>query len=228
MLSISKFELFLGDKKLCEGENIELNPGEKAILIGPNGSGKTSLFKAIIGIGDYKFVGRIELDGEDITNLPPEEKFKRGLFLFFQNTANLDIPINRLLNTIEVARFNTKDPSLIANAIKQLNLSEEFLSKHVSSSLSGGEKKKVEMLQLLISMPKYALIDEFDSGLDFDGINKFVEIINKAEFGAIIITHQASVSTMISANKYYLLLNGRLSKISREELERIIEKGYGH
>ncbi len=227
MLVVSNFELYLENRKLLEGDRIEVEKGEKAILIGPNGAGKTSLFKGIMGIEGYLLKGKIEIDGEDISSLPTEERFKKGLFLFFQNTADLDIPFNRLINAIILSRFGEKDNSKIEKALNELNLDNSFLYKQINGSLSGGEKKRIEMLQLLVSSPKYALIDEFDSGLDFDGINNFVKIINSADFGAIIITHQASISKMINASKYYLLNKGKLTQISRAEMDRIISEGYG-
>ncbi|MCW1292113.1 MAG: ATP-binding cassette domain-containing protein, partial [Candidatus Rehaiarchaeum fermentans] len=188
----------IGEREILADVNIKINEDEKCLLLGPNGIGKTAFLKSLMGFPPYSVVGKIIFNKEDITSLPINERFKRGIFLLFQDTEEINVRIGRLLKLIS-------SEEKIEEALKMLNLSKEFLNREINKSLSGGERKTVEMLQMLVSSPKLALIDEFDAGVDFSLLKTFTQVINSNKFSAIIVTHNYSTISMLKINRILLL-----------------------
>ncbi|MCW1292519.1 MAG: ATP-binding cassette domain-containing protein [Candidatus Rehaiarchaeum fermentans] len=220
MLELENFGLKIGEREILADVNIKINEDEKCLLLGPNGIGKTAFLKSLMGFPPYSVVGKIIFNKEDITSLPINERFKRGIFLLFQDTEEINVRIGRLLKLIS-------SEEKIEEALKMLNLSKEFLNREINKSLSGGERKTVEMLQMLVSSPKLALIDEFDAGVDFSLLKTFTQVINSNKFSAIIVTHNYSTISMLKINRILLLKDKNIREIDKEELERIVKEGYG-
>lgn len=199
-LKIEDLHVEVEGKEILRGINLEVRSGEIHALMGPNGSGKTSLSLAIMGHPKYKITkGRIVLDGEDITNLEPHEKAKKGIFLAFQNPIEI---AGVRLSTLLVAEYNKVSDSSasvmeviskVKNISKEVGIADSLLNRGVFEGFSGGEKKRVEILQMLLLKPKIAILDEPDSGVDVDGLRMISYFINKLRnelnVGYIIITH---------------------------------------
>jgi len=162
----------VGEKEILHGINIEARPGELRVIMGPNGSGKTSLALALMGHSSYRITrGRIILDGEDITYLPPNERAIRGLFLVFQNPVEIPgVKLEEVLMLSIKKRLGGKECPDIRERItleaELIGLSREHLERGINVGFSGGEKKRSEILQAKILRPKYVIMDEPDSGLD--------------------------------------------------------------
>lgn len=206
--------------------------------MGPNGSGKTTLSLALMGHPKYKITkGSIILDGEDITNLETDEKVKRGLFLAFQNPIEIG---GVKLSTLLVAEYNRLSGSnktvaeIIGNVretAKQVGLSDTLLNRGVFEGFSGGEKKRTEILQMLLMKPKFAILDEPDSGVDVDGLRIISEGIKKLRAenntGYVIITHYRRILDYVNADKVHVLYRGIIIASGGMELAKLIdEKGY--
>ncbi|MEM3828772.1 MAG: ATP-binding cassette domain-containing protein [Conexivisphaerales archaeon] len=222
MLELKSFSVSIGERKIVDNADIKVLDREKCLLVGPNGAGKTSLLKAIMGFPGYSSSGRILLNGEDISSIPINERFHKGIFLLFQDTEDIGVRIGRLLNIISLGKEGN-----IESALNELKINKEFIKREISRSLSGGERKIVEMLQLLVSNPKLALIDEFDAGVDFSLLKNFTDTINSKDFSSIIVTHNYSTINMLKINRIFLLKDRMLKEIDKEELERIAKEGYG-
>jgi len=230
----------LGNRKeIISGVNMKLEKGKIYALMGPNGSGKTSLSNALAGHPKYNITsGKILLDGEDITNLSPDERAKKGLFLSFQYPK--EIPGVNLSNFLRIA-YNSIYPDgkksifefydLLKKKAEILDMDEKFLERYLNSGFSGGEKKKSEILQMLILNPKAVILDETDSGLDIDalrvvahGVNSFS---NKDKY-VLIITHYKRILDYINPDRLFVMVSG---KIVLEEngdfVNHLEQKGYG-
>ncbi len=224
------------DKEILHGINIEAHPGELRVIMGPNGSGKTSLALALMGHPSYKITkGRIILNGEDITRLPPDERALRGLFLVFQNPV--EIPGVRLEEVLKISikkRLGGKEcPSIkdrIVSEAELIGLSREHLERGVNVGFSGGEKKRSEILQAKILRPKYVIMDEPDSGLDVDGIRIVADIIKEfisTSRSVLLITHYPKVLEYVEPNHVYVLYKGRIvAEGGMDIVERINREGF--
>jgi len=237
-LKIEDLHVEVEGKEILRGINLEVKSGEIHALMGPNGSGKTSLSLALKGHPKYKITkGRITLDGEDITNLEPHEKAKRGLFLAFQNPIEI---AGVRLSTLLVAEYNKVSGantsvmeviSKVKNISKEVGIADSLLNRGVFEGFSGGEKKRVEILQMLLLKPKIAILDEPDSGVDVDGLRMISYFINKLKnelnVGYLIITHYRRILDHISADKVHVLYRGKIIAEGGMELAKLIdEKGY--
>lgn len=236
-LKIEDLHVEVEGKEILRGINLEVKSGEIHALMGPNGSGKTSLSLALMGHPKYKITkGRITLDGEDITNLEPHEKAKRGLFLAFQNPIEI---AGVRLSTLLVAEYNKVSGanasvmeviSKVKNISKEVGIADSLLNRGVFEGFSGGEKKRVEILQMLLLKPKIAILDEPDSGVDVDGLRMISYFINKLKnelnVGYLIITHYRRILDHISADKVHVLYRGKIIAEGGMELAKLIdEKG---
>ncbi|QGA54385.1 Fe-S cluster assembly ATPase SufC [Sulfolobus sp. E5-1-F] len=237
-LKIEDLHVEVEGKEILRGINLEVKSGEIHALMGPNGSGKTSLSLALMGHPKYKITkGRITLDGEDITNLEPHEKARRGLFLAFQNPIEI---AGVRLSTLLVAEYNKVSGtnasvmeviSKVKNISKEVGIADSLLNRGVFEGFSGGEKKRVEILQMLLLKPKIAILDEPDSGVDVDGLRMISYFINKLKnelnVGYLIITHYRRILDHISADKVHVLYKGKIIAEGGMELAKLIdEKGY--
>ena len=223
--------------------NINIIDGEIVALMGPNGSGKSTLAYAIMGNPKYSIDGNIILDGEDLTETKVDERARKGIFLSFQNPleisgvsissflrAALNSKTNGTTNRTRISPFEFK--KLLSEKFEMLKIDRTFADRYLNEGFSGGEKKKTEILQLAILQPKYAILDETDSGLDIDALKAVAEGINairkEKKIGILLITHYNRILNYIKPDKVYIMQNGRIVKSGGVELaSEIEEKGYG-
>ena len=237
-LKIEDLHVEVEGKEIIKGISLEIKSGEVHAIMGPNGSGKTTLSLAIMGHPKYKITkGKILLDGEDITNLETDQKVKKGLFLAFQNPTEIS---GVKLSTLLVAEYNRvygsnesvmQVFSKISGMSRSVGISDSLLNRGVFEGFSGGEKKRVEILQLQILKPKFAILDEPDSGVDVDGLRIISDVIKKVKqennTGYLIITHYRRILDYVNADKIHVLYKGRIVASGGMELAKLIdEKGY--
>ncbi len=236
MLKIQGLFVEADKKKILNGVSISIKPGEIHAIMGPNGSGKSSLSLALAGHPRYKITsGRIKLDGTDITSLTPDKRAKAGLFLAMQYPVA--VPGVSAANLLRTSLKNLNEKVDTAAFIKNLKvkmvdlkIDESFASRGINDGFSGGEKKKMEVLQLSILEPKYAVLDETDSGLDVDALKLVAGGIKKAagpKMGILLITHYQRILSYIKPNFVHILVDGKIVKSGDHKLaEKIEEKGY--
>lgn len=239
-LQVENLHTRVGGTEILHGVTLRAEKGEVVAVMGPNGSGKSTLLYTIMGRPGYTPTkGRISLDGEDLTALPPEERSLKGVMLAFQDPVPVPgVKLSMLLTAAWNKRRGAKeltrpDPRLLAavrrNA-RDLGLREELLHRDVNVGFSGGEKKRSEMLQLLTLRPRYALLDEPDSGLDVDGVKTIAAAAARlAEEGAgiVIVTHYARILRFLEPSRVYVLVDGRVVDEGGPSLaHRIDREGY--
>ena len=237
-LEIDDVHIEIGGNKVVNGTNLDVSSGELHVIMGPNGCGKSSLAKGIMGHPDYKISsGSIKVDGKEIKDLPANERAKLGLFLQFQEPV--EIEGLGILNFLNAARnsLNRDNKSVreFMNEVKerssQLKLKEELVGRSLNSGFSGGEKKKVEVLQMQMLKPGIAILDEPDSGLDVDAVRIVAENIKQfmkeTGAGVILITHYSRILEYLEPDQIHIMKNGRIIMDGGTELVHKIEKeGY--
>lgn len=239
VLEIKDLHVSIEDKEILKGVNLTLKTGEIAAIMGPNGTGKSTLSAAIMGNPNYEVTqGEILLDGENILELEVDERARLGLFLAMQYPS--EIPgitnaefIRAAMNAgkededkISVMDFITK----LDEKMAFLGMKEEMAERYLNEGFSGGEKKRNEILQLLMLEPKFALLDEIDSGLDIDAlkiVSKGVNAMRGDDFGAMIITHYQRLLNYIIPDVVHIMMDGRVVLSGGAELAARLEKeGY--
>ena len=239
VLEIKDLHVSIEDKEILKGVNLTLKTGEIAAIMGPNGTGKSTLSAAIMGNPNYEVTqGEILLDGENILDLEVDERARLGLFLAMQYPS--EIPgitnaefIRAAMNAgkeddekIYVMDFITK----LDEKMAFLGMKEEMAERYLNEGFSGGEKKRNEILQLLMLEPKFALLDEIDSGLDIDAlkvVSKGVNAMRGKDFGAMIITHYQRLLNYITPDVVHIMMDGRVVLTGGAELAARLEKeGY--
>ena len=241
MFEIKDLKASIEDKDILKGISLTIKPGEVHAIMGPNGSGKSTLAKVITGHPDFEDAeGKITLDGKEILELEPDERANEGVFLAFQYPV--DIPG---VNNSEFLRmaYNAKqkyhkkeeiDPfdfdALIKEKLTVLNMNEAFLSRPVNHGFSGGEKKRNEILQMLMLDPRVVILDETDSGLDIDSLKQVSDAINhfKSEDKMIlIITHYQRLLNHIVPDQVHIMADGNIIKSGDKSLALTLEdEGY--
>ena len=236
-LVIKDLHVSVEEKEILKGITLSFETGKSYAIIGPNGNGKSTLFSTIIGDPNFKITkGSIVLDGNDITKLSTDERVKLGMFLAMQYPVEIEGINNFELIKASMSKITGKPVNTLASytkaikLLKDLRLEEEFLERDVNLGFSGGEKKKNEMLHLLMSEPKFAFLDEVDSGLDIDSINsiskKIYEYKNK-ERSVIIISHYKKLLETVKPEVFYLIKNGKVSSTGNyEELIKLLARGF--
>nr|CCC55688.1 SufC of the ABC transporter [uncultured archaeon] len=239
MLEVQGLKVSTDGRLILRGVSAAFEDGKRYAIMGPNGSGKTTLAYSIMGHPDYKVVeGRILLDGEDITPLPPHERARRGIFLGFQTPVEIQgLPVMSMLKTAYSAVKGQSVTTYVFNKILRTKLEEigfgqELLSRNVNEGLSGGERKKLEVIQMYVLEPKYVILDEIDSGLDVDsleGVSRAVERYQRTHGATLImITHYARILRYISPDYVLILSGGEIAASGGPELaERVDREGYG-
>lgn len=239
VLEIKDLHVSIEDKEILKGVNLTLKTGEIAAIMGPNGTGKSTLSAAIMGNPNYEVTqGEILLDGENILGLEVDERARLGLFLAMQYPS--EIPgitnaefIRAAMNAgkedddkISVMDFITK----LDEKMEFLGMKEEMAERYLNEGFSGGEKKRNEILQLLMLEPKFALLDEIDSGLDIDAlkiVSKGINAMRGDNFGAMIITHYQRLLNYITPDVVHIMMDGRVVLSGDAELAARLEKeGY--
>ena len=229
------------EKEILKGIDLTVEPGRVHALMGPNGSGKSTLAFTMAGHPGYRVLdGSVTLDGQELLELTPDKRAKAGLFLSFQYPAA--IPGVSVANFIRTARQAVRPEDLNPAAFRRLvfdkldtlDMDPAFLGRYVNDGFSGGEKKRLEMLQLAILAPKYAILDETDSGLDVDAlqaVGKSVQALRASDEGKatgfLVITHYPRILQHLPADVVHVMLDGRIVKSGGPELAQQIEReGY--
>ncbi|MDP4012848.1 MAG: Fe-S cluster assembly ATPase SufC [Candidatus Nanoarchaeia archaeon] len=236
-IEIKNLHVEVEGKEILKGVNLEIIKGEITAIMGPNGSGKSTLANTLMGHPKYKVTkGQILLDGEDITNAPANERAKKGLFLSFQYPSEISgVRVSSFLRTAYNA-VTGKDLSvvdfhkLLKEKMSKLNMDSALLKRSLNEGFSGGEKKKCEILQLITLNPKYALLDETDSGTDVDALKVIadgIKSIMDKDMGILVITHYYRFLDYLTPNKTYIMQAGKIIKQGGPELaKQIEEQGY--
>jgi Fe-S cluster assembly ATP-binding protein len=247
MLKINNLHVSIQDEKqqtkpILRGVNLTINPGEVHAIMGPNGSGKSTLANVLAGRDDYQITaGTVIKSGEDLLVLAPEERASRGVFLAFQypteipgvnnmyflRTALNSLRKQRGLPPLDAADFLL----LIKNKIAEVGLDQAFLHRAVNEGFSGGEKKRNEVLQMLMLEPEFIMLDETDSGLDIDALQMVARCVNSLrnkDRSILMVTHYQRLLDYIQPDFIHVMANGRILKSGDKTLAHELEaKGYG-
>lgn len=238
-LEIKDLHVSIEDKEILKGVNLTINTGEIHAIMGPNGTGKSTLSSAIMGHPSYEVTqGEVLLDGVNILELEVDERAKAGLFLAMQYPSEITGVTNAdfMRSAINAKREEGQEINLM-QFIKKLDKEMDFLDidkdmaqRYLNEGFSGGEKKRNEILQLMMLEPKFAILDEIDSGLDIDALKVVSKGINKMrgeEFGALMITHYQRLLNYITPDKVHVMYGGKVVKSGGPELaKRLEEEGY--
>lgn len=244
-LEIRNLHVRAGDKQILRGVDLSVGGGEIHALMGPNGSGKSTLANAIMGHPSLEVTdGEIIWDGENITGAGTDERARMGLFMAFQYPVAVPgVTITKYLRTVLNAHrtahgekpISLKDFRQTVEAAMELTkVPEEFTRRYLNDGFSGGEKKKLEILQLAVQRPSLAILDETDSGLDIDALRTVAEGVNTvagqqgSELGVLIITHYQRILHMVKPSHVHVLYRGQIVTRGGPELvEELEAKGYG-
>jgi Fe-S cluster assembly ATP-binding protein len=238
-LSIKDLRVSIAEQEIIRGLSLAVPKGEVHAIMGPNGSGKSTLAKVLAGHPDYKVVsGSIEMDGENIMELEPDERSRKGLFLAFQYPSEIPgVTIANFLRAAVQARLPegeeleaTEYYAKLYEKMDLLEMDRSFTSRSVNEGFSGGEKKRNEILQLAMLRPKYAVLDETDSGLDIDALKVVAHGVNSMrgpEIGILVITHYQRLLEYIVPDHVHVMVQGRIVRSGGKELAlELEEKGY--
>ncbi len=243
MLEIQDLHVSIGEKPLLKGVSLVIRQGEVHALMGPNGTGKSTLAYALMGHPGYTVTGgKILLDGADILGLPTDERARLGLFLAFQYPVAIPgVSVANFLRTAINARRRAQDPQdkgipvpefrkMLKAKLELLQIPVEFAGRYLNEGFSGGEKKRVEVLQLAVLLPKFAVLDETDSGLDIDALRIVaggVDAISGPDLGVLVITHYQRILNYIKPQFVHVMFDGRIVESGGADLAvRLEEQGY--
>jgi Fe-S cluster assembly ATP-binding protein len=236
-LSIEDLHVSIEGKEILKGVNLTINQGEVHTLMGRNGAGKSTLTHALMGHPAYTITkGTIRFKGEDITELPADERAKKGVFLAFQYpTAIPGVTVVNFLRAalkavrqgdVPIKEFRIQ---LLAN-MKELGMNREFASRYVNDGFSGGEKKRLEILQLAMLQPELCLLDETDSGLDIDALKVVAEGVNRfmnTGRAVLLVTHYQRILDYIKPHFVHVMVDGKIAQSGGPELAKKLEaEGY--
>jgi len=237
MLKIEDLQVEIGGQEIVKGLNLEVGKGEIHAIMGPNGSGKSTLANVLMGHPRYEVTGgSITFQGEDIFELEPDERAKLGMFLAFKYPS--EVPGVSVANFLRTAVNSVREEELspmemyrlLQEKMSIMQMDPKFAERYLNEGFSGGEKKRNEILQMLMLDPKLAIMDETDSGLDIDALQVVARGVNELrgpEFSAVIITHYQRILRYIEPDHVHVMLDGRLVTSGGKELaEELEEKGY--
>jgi Fe-S cluster assembly ATP-binding protein len=238
MLEIKNLYVSYENKLILKGVNLKLESGKVHALMGPNGSGKTTLSYVLMGHPKYKIMqGEILLNGKDIATLSADERAKLGLFLSFQSPVPVSgVTISNFLrqayNAVNEKKLSLLEfRRLLEDKCKELSVDSRFLNRYLNEGFSGGEKKKAEILQMLVLNPRLAVLDETDSGLDIDALKSVASGINKfmnEDKTVLVITHYRRILDYVKPDKVFVMIDGKIAvEGSGEIINNLEEKGYG-
>ena len=238
LLEIKNLNVNAEEKQILKGIDLTINKGEIHVIMGPNGSGKTTTANAILNNPMYtKISGSIEFDGYDITNMKTDEIARKGIFMSFQLPE--EIPGVSVTNFLKYAKnkisgqpvkvFQFRDE--LKKYMEELNMNPQNMERSLNVGFSGGEKKKNEILQMLVLNPKLAILDETDSGLDVDAIktvSKGIEMFKNDENAVLIITHNMRILENLKVDYVHVLIDGKIVTTGGDEIIKDIEvNGFG-
>jgi Fe-S cluster assembly ATP-binding protein len=241
MIKIKQLKVEIDGKEILKGLDLEIGAGQVHAIMGPNGSGKSTLSYVLAGREDYDVTGGdITLNGESIMDMPPEERAAKGVFLAFQYPV--EIPgvqmttfMKTAVNSMRKARGQSELDAidflkLMKRKCKELGISDEMMKRAVNVGFSGGEKKRNEVLQMAMLEPKFAVLDETDSGLDIDALKIVADGVNAMRGGDrsfLVITHYQRLLDYIKPDVVHVMAGGRIIKTGGPELAHELEKsGY--
>jgi Fe-S cluster assembly ATP-binding protein len=225
-----------GDKEIVKGADLTVRAGEKHALMGPNGSGKSTLAAALMGHPAYRVEGEIFLRGEPIHDLEPHVRARRGMFLGFQYPVAVPgVSVANFLRSALGARRGEDVPvrefrQLLMDGFEKLGVPKDFAGRYLNDGFSGGEKKRLEILQMLMLQPTFALLDETDSGLDIDALKIVSQGVNLAstdENAVLLVTHYQRILDYVKPDVVHVFMDGRIVRTGGPELSRELEeRGY--
>ena len=237
MLKIEDLHIEIDGQEIVKGLDLEVGKGEIHAIMGPNGSGKSTLANVLMGHPRYEVTeGSITFQGEDVFELEPDERAKLGMFLAFQYPS--EVPGVSVANFLRTAVNSVREEELnpmemyrlLQEKMSIMQMDPRFAERYLNEGFSGGEKKRNEILQMLMLDPKLAIMDETDSGLDIDALQVVARGVNELrgpEFSAVIITHYQRILRYIEPDHVHVMLDGRLVTSGGKELaEELEEKGY--
>lgn len=261
MLKIQNLHVLIEGKPIVKGIDLQVGPGEVHAIMGPNGSGKSTLAYALAGHPKYQIKNhlpaiatlnalqagkskiktgkpRVEIDGKDLLEMSPDERAKAGLFLAFQYPVAIDgVTVQSFLrqaynelhpsDRLPLYKFREK----IEQLAKELDVKKEFLNRYLNEGFSGGEKKRVEILQMRVLRPKYAICDETDSGLDIDALQIVAQgikqAVEKEKMGCVVITHYQRILQYLNPDYVHVMVGGKIIKTGGDEvIKRLERSGY--
>ena len=236
VFSCKDVHVYVGDKEIVKGVTLQIRPGETHALMGPNGSGKSTLAAALMGHPGYRVEGEMFLAGEPINELSPDERARKGMFLSFQYPVA--VPGVSVANFLRAALSARRGEEISVRELRQtlteafdrLNIPKSFMGRYLNDGFSGGEKKRLEILQMMVLQPTFALLDETDSGLDIDALKVVADGINTAsgdEVGVLLVTHYQRILNYVKPDGVYVFMNGRVVRSGGPELADELEaRGY--
>jgi Fe-S cluster assembly ATP-binding protein len=240
-LEIRNLHVRAGEKEILRGLELTVDKGEVHALMGPNGSGKSTLANAIMGHPNLEVTdGQILFKGEDITEAEPDERARMGLFMAFQYPVSVPgVTVTKYLRTVLNAHRQARGEEAIPlrdfrqtveAAMKLTNVPREFSSRYLNEGFSGGEKKRMEILQLALQRPDLAILDETDSGLDIDALRVVANGVNAVagpEMGVLIITHYQRILHLVQPSHVHVMYQGRIVREGGPELvDQLEARGY--
>lgn len=238
-IEIKNLQAQIEDKQILKGVDLTLNSGEVHALMGPNGSGKSTLSNVVFGSETYEVTGgEILVDGENILEMETHERARLGLFLAFQYPVEIPgLSVGRFLKRASEIRFPDNEEKSrgfvkrLRENINYMDIDQQFINRYLNEGFSGGEKKRMEILQMLMLEPQFAILDETDSGLDIDALKIVAQGVNKlrneTDFGALVITHYQRILDHIKPDYVHIMYQGKIVTSGGHELvEQLEAKGY--
>lgn len=240
MLEIKNLNVSIEDTEILKDLSLTLKKGDITVIMGPNGSGKSTLASTLMGHPDYEAEGTILFEGEDVLEMEADERSKAGIFLSFQYPVAVPgLTVSNFIRTAINARRAEDNPIKLPLYVKMLNekmnvlnIPKEFATRYLNDGFSGGEKKKMEILQLAMLDPKLAILDETDSGLDIDSLKQVCDSINllkkeNPDLTILLITHYQRMLNYLKPDHVCIMLDGKIIKTGGPELALELEdKGY--
>jgi len=237
VFEIKDLSVSVGSKKIIKSIKLKIADGETHVIMGPNGAGKSTLAEALLGHPSLSVKGKLLLDGQDISKLATDERARKGLFLAFQHPEEIEgVTISSLMRKARSAEVGQdldlmlKEHETLEKNSEKLGLGKDFVKRELNVGFSGGEKKRMEILQAITLKPKAIVLDEVDSGLDVDGLRLISEAIKKMKDGKrcfLIITHYPRILKHLKADYVHVMVDGAIVRTGGESLAHEIEKnGY--
>jgi Fe-S cluster assembly ATP-binding protein len=237
MLKIENLRVEIDGNEIVKGLDLEVGKGEIHAIMGPNGSGKSTFANVLLGHPRYEVTdGTVTFEGEDVLELEPDERAKLGMFLAFQYPS--EVPGVSVANFLRTAVNSVREEELspmemyrlLQEKMAVMQMDPKFAERYLNEGFSGGEKKRNEILQMLMLDPRLAIMDETDSGLDIDALQVVARGVNEVrgpEFSAVIITHYQRILRYIEPDRVHVMLDGRIVTSGGKELaEQLEDKGY--